>query len=171
VNKIVPEIDHIKLLAEQAPSAYLINENRKVIVGDINYFRNLSAVIKSTPRDTIHDYFQWRIISKWGGRMHKNFTAPTRRFSNSMGGRDPNVVSDRWRSCISEVDGGVSHIIGSIYIERAFSEKDKKLGDQIISDVRAVFAEGLKTIPWMSDKTKEIADKKGLIDEDIPFKA
>jgi endothelin-converting enzyme len=85
-----------------------------------------------------------------------------RQFSNRLSGRDENTVSDRWRICLSEVDGALSNLYSAVFIERAFTSKDKELGDRIIHDIKAVFSERLRGFDWMSDKSKNIAAKKGL---------
>ena len=62
---------------------------------------------------------------------------------------------------MSEVDRALGHLLSGVFIQRAFTKKDKELGDQIISDIKRVFRENLKTLDWMTEKTKEVAAKKG----------
>ena len=163
VQALVPEIGIERYLRGLAPSGYSITANRTVLVGDIDWYTRLSkTIIQGTPRETLHDYFEWRLISSWAGRLHRNYTAPTRRFSNLLSGRDPNVVSERWRTCVSEVDRGLGHILSGVFIERMFTKKDKELGDQIITDVKVVFSENLKNLDWMSNSTKAAAARKGM---------
>jgi endothelin-converting enzyme len=138
-----------------------VDEKRKVIVNDKYYFGNLSSIIKATPRQTLHDYFQWRLIATWHGGVHKSLNAPLRRFNNRLLGRDPDALADRWRLCIAEVDAALGHILGGVFISRMFTKKDKQLGDQVIQDVKNVFAENLKTLDWMSASAKEVAARKG----------
>jgi endothelin-converting enzyme len=128
---------------------------------DINYYKKVSNIIRSTSRETLHDYFEWRLIATWIDRLHKSYSAPLRRFNNVMVGREPDVLADRWRICLSEVDQSLGHLLGSSFIQRAFSKKDKELGDQIITDIKNMFAENLKTLDWMTPATKEVAMKKG----------
>jgi endothelin-converting enzyme len=109
----------------------------------------------------LHDYFEWRLIATWDGRLHRNYTAPLRRFSNVLSGKEPDVVPDRWRTCIGEVDANLGHLLSATFIQRAFTKKDKELGDQIIHDIKDVFRENLKSLDWMSDQSKEVAAKKG----------
>jgi endothelin-converting enzyme len=162
VDKLVPEISTSKYLKAQAPAGYPIDSNRSVIVADANYYHNLSEIIRTTPRDTLHAYFRWRLMTSYQGRLHKDFTLPMRRFSNRLGGRAENTVTDRWRTCLSEVGGGLSNLYSAAFIERAFTSKDKDLGDRIVHDIKSVFSERLRGFDWMSEKSKNIAAKKGL---------
>jgi endothelin-converting enzyme len=162
LDKLVPEISTTNYLKAQAPSGYPIDSNRTAIIGDINYYRALSKIIQATPRDTLHAYFKWRLMGAYQMRLHKDFTLPMRQFGNRLSGRDANTVSDRWRICLSELDSGLSNLYSAAFIERAFTSKDKDLGDRIIHDIKTVFSERLKGFDWMSDKSKNIAAKKGL---------
>jgi endothelin-converting enzyme len=162
VEAMVPEVSLVDYFKALAPPAYTIDSKRTAMVNDINFYKNLSSILKSTSRETLHDYFEWRLLATWVDRLHNNYTAPLRRFNNIMVGRDPDVLADRWRVCLSEVDGKLGHLLGSSFIHRAFSKKDKQLGDQIITDIKNMFADNLKTLDWMTAATKEIAAKKGV---------
>src|ERR1700761_831507 len=87
IEKLVPEISVINYLDSLAPKGYSINANRTVIVGDIDYYKNLSSIIQTTPRETLHDYFQWRLVTTWSSRLHRNYSAPVRRFNNRLAGK------------------------------------------------------------------------------------
>jgi endothelin-converting enzyme len=162
LESIAPEISLVEYLKSLVPPAYSIDSKRGVMMTDINYYKNLSSIIQSTPRETLHDYFEWRLISTWVDRLHKNYSAPLRRFNNIMVGREPDVLADRWRICVSEVDHSLGHLLSNSFIGRAFTKKDKQLGDQIITDIKNMFADNLKTLDWMSAASKEIAAKKGI---------
>jgi endothelin-converting enzyme len=129
---------------------------------DINFFRNLSEIIKSTPRETLHDYFEWRTLVTWTPRLHKNFTAPLRRFKNVLAGKDPEAGSERWRLCVGDTDANLGHTLSSFFLQRAFTPKDKQIGDQVIQDIKKVFGANLENLDWMSSETKKTALQKGI---------
>jgi endothelin-converting enzyme len=143
------------------PQNYTLGPNRTLIVNDIDYFKNLSQLIQSTSRETLHDYFEWRTIATNSGRLHKNFTAPMRQFSNVLLGKEEKAVGERWRTCVGEVDAVLGHLLGNAFIQRKFTLNDKRLGDQIINDIKQVFSENLKGLDWMSEDAKKVAAMKG----------
>jgi endothelin-converting enzyme len=163
IEKMVPEISVSKYLKAFIPEGYTITPNFTMVVSDINYYKNLSNIIKVTPRESLHDYFQSRIVATWSGRLHRNFTAPARAFSNVMSGKDPNNIPERWRTCINEIDGNLGYILSGAFVERAFSAADKTLGDRIIADIKQVFAKRLQGFEWMTPQVKEAAAKKGAL--------
>jgi endothelin-converting enzyme len=132
-----------------------------VINSDPDFFTKISGIIDSTPREVLHAYFQQRLVMTWAGRLGKEYTRPLRVYSNLMAGRDPFSESERWRTCSSEIDSALGWILSAAYVEKAFSADAKKLGDRIVSDIKAVFSERLMKFDWMSEKTKALAVKKG----------
>lgn len=58
------------------------------------------------------------------------------------------------------MDNGLGWILSRFFIEKAFSEKAKKFGDQIVSDIKDQFVEKLKITDWMDDSVKDLAIDK-----------
>lgn len=158
---MLPEISISQILKAFVPKGYEVTPDRRVIVGDINFYGNLSNIIRSTPRETLHDYFYSRLIATWSSRLDRSLTNSSRALSNRIAGKDPNSISDRWRTCINEVDLNLGYILSAAFIEKAFSPADKLLGDRIVSDIKDFFAVRFNQFEWMSPQVKEVAAKKG----------
>jgi len=161
VQEMIPQIDILEYLDAQAPDGYPITPNRTVIMGDMDFYKVLPGLIEEAGRETIHAYFRSRLLRSWAGRLHKDFTLPLRRLGNQLQGKDLDNLPERWRTCVSEVDRSVGHILGAQFIERAFTSKDKEFGDRIIKDIKDIFAERLHGFDWMTPEVKELAAKKG----------
>lgn len=58
------------------------------------------------------------------------------------------------------MDGGVGFILSRFFVEKAFSEKAKNLGDQIVSDIKEMFIEKLKITSWMDENVVDLAIEK-----------
>jgi endothelin-converting enzyme len=159
IDKLVPEISFTAALKASIPTGYQV---KSVLNSDSEYLEKISKIIKETPRDVLHGYFQVRLIAAWSGRLGKEYRRPLSIFGNLMAGRDPWSESERWRTCLNEVDGSLGWILSAAFVERAFSANAKALGDRIVKDIKAVFTERLKTFEWMSATTKLVAEKKGM---------
>lgn len=157
MDKKLPEISISKLLKALAPADYTI---KTVINNDPYYYGNISTILKSTPRETLHGYFQYRLIATWSGRLHKDYTRPARVMSNSLAGKAPDAVAERWRSCVAEIDSALGWFLSGAFVQRAFSAQAKSLGDRIVSDIKNEFTARLKNVNWMGEETKKIAAKK-----------
>jgi len=159
---LVPEVNWIELLRDITPAGYPLAANRTVIVGDINYFKNLSSIINSAPRKTIQLYVRWKFINQWISRFDLAWSVPLTAFQNVLQGKKADSVSPRWDTCISEVSSKLTHGLGAMYIQRKFPIEDKKLGEDFILDIRREFAQRLGNIDWMAEDAKKVAAKKGV---------
>lgn len=74
--------------------------------------------------------------------------------------QDVDSSQERWRTCVEHVDDGLGWILSRFFVEKAFSEKAKKLGDQIVSDIKETFIEKLKKTEWMDKSVIELAIEK-----------
>jgi endothelin-converting enzyme len=133
----------------------------EVILSDPEYYGNISSIIASTTRETLHAYFQWHLIRNWAGGLHKDLNKPLRVFNNQMAGLAENTIPERWKSCSDEIDSRLGWILSGFYVERAFSPEAKKYGERIIGNIKTEFSERLKDLDWMSDAVKTRAAKKG----------
>ena len=74
--------------------------------------------------------------------------------------QDPDSAPERWRTCVGHVDDGLGWILSRFFVEKAFSEKAKNFGDQIVSDIKEMFIEKLKKTTWMDKSVVELAIEK-----------
>jgi predicted metalloendopeptidase len=58
------------------------------------------------------------------------------------------------------VDDGLGWILSRFFVERAFSEKAKNLGDQIVSDIKEMFIGKLERTTWMDKSVIKLAIEK-----------
>jgi len=61
---------------------------------------------------------------------------------------------------VNHVDGGLGWILSRFFVEKAFSEKAKNFGDQIVSDIKEMFIEKLKKTAWMDKSVVQLAIEK-----------
>ncbi|QDS78081.1 hypothetical protein FKW77_003728 [Venturia effusa] len=158
IQKMVPEIDVGKLVDELKPAAYT---PKFILNSDYLFVGNVSAILKSTPREVLQGYMQYLIIDNYVSRLDSDYRLPVIVFKNSLAGRDPFIRSERWKVCLNEVQEELGWILSAAFLEKAdFTQDAKALGDRIISDIKAEFAARLKTLDWMSPKTQDVAVQK-----------
>lgn len=145
------------------PSSFPVKENMSVIVRDISFYNNLTSIVQSTTRETMHDYLQYQIIAAYAGRLHRNFSAPLRQFENRQVGQNPNVTSARWRSCISEIDQRLPHAISALFVKNYFSPAYRQLGFAMIDELKQLFIDRLDGFEWMTNETRKATARKGML--------
>ena len=138
------------------PTSYEITPNRTVDVGSNSFFSNLTRLLESTPRETVYDFFQWYVIRKTAGALHRSYTAPLLRFENTY--NDTN--KERWKTCVVEMKTQITSLLGAIFSQRVIPPGNVQLTEHMASDIKAAFKERLIKADWMSPTTKISALKK-----------
>jgi endothelin-converting enzyme len=159
VDASIPDISLSRYLKAFVPSNYSVSS---VIVLTPEYLPAVSAILKNTSEEAIDAYIKWVLIQTWATRLSDDVSAPYRRLQNEIGGRDPEAVGERWRTCLADVDVNLPWIESAFFVQAAFSPEAKVFGERIIGDIENVFQEKLKGYEWMSDSVKTKAIQKVL---------
>jgi endothelin-converting enzyme len=156
-NDLVPQIKLSKVLNGLVPADFEIT---RLINMSPSYMKDLKTTLSETSKETIQTYLLWKTIQAYASEIESDVLKPYSRFVNVLQGKDPDSVPERWRTCIRHVDDGLGWILSRFFVERAFSEKAKVFGDQIVSDIKEQFIEKLKNTKWMDDSVIELAIDK-----------
>lgn len=164
---LVPEISFANIISSLAPHDY---KGDRLIVGSPSYIKALSVLLKDTPRETILLFLQWKLIQGFAGVIEDASIEPLRRFENELAGKEPQAKEERWRKCLGHLDEGLGWSLSRFYVLDAFSEDSKKLGDQIVSDIKERFIFTLDQTNWMSPDVRKLGiEKVGNIIQKIGF--
>lgn len=172
-DSLTPQIQLANIINKLAPSDYTTD---RLIVASPSYMKNLSQILSSTSRETLQTYFIWKVVQAFASEIEADEIKPYTRFSNKLQGKvsrlihgestlnsqwqDPDSSPERWRTCVSHVDDGLGWILSRFFVEKAFSEKAKNFGDQIVSDIKEMFIQKLKKTTWMDKSVVELAIEK-----------
>ncbi|BDD57101.1 hypothetical protein MAP00_002495 [Monascus purpureus] len=156
-QKLVPQISFADIISSLAPSGY---EDDRVIVGSPSYMKSLSNILSETSRETIQLFFKWKAIQRYAYAIEDPKVEPIQKFLNRLAGKDPQASEERWRKCIKSLDRGLGWSLSRFYILDSFSEDSKKLGDQIVSDIKERFIFTLDQTFWMSPEVRKLAKEK-----------
>ncbi|KAF2711082.1 peptidase family M13 [Pleomassaria siparia CBS 279.74] len=161
-DALLPEISLSRLIKALAPSSYTIGT---VVVFSPDYLSQLSSIVQNTTSEAYDAYLQWITIMTFVTRLSDDVSAPYRRFQNELSGLDPDTVSSRSATCISEVNTNLPWIETAFFVREAFNPDAKTLGEQIIGDIMTLFEEKLANYTWMSAtvKTEAIQKVKNMI--------
>ncbi|KAF4982532.1 hypothetical protein F66182_17106, partial [Fusarium sp. NRRL 66182] len=146
-GSLVPEISFNHILTELSPKDV---KTDRLIIGSPSYLKEVSEIIKDTPREIILAFFKFKAIQRFYSDIEDPKVTPLREFNNRLAGKEPQATQDRWRKCIDDLDSGVGWILSRFYVLDAFPEESKELGDQIISDIKEQFVYVLDGTKWMS---------------------
>lgn len=154
---MLPEISFADILGELAPHDY---QGDRLIVGSPSYMKALSEILDDASRETVAFFLQWKLIQAYADKVEDDKVTPLRQFQNILEGKDPQATEERWRKCIRRLDRGLGWSLSRFYVLDSFSEESKKLGDQIISDIKERFVFTLTQTGWMSPDVRKLGIQK-----------
>lgn len=154
---LLPQLSFSNIISTLAPSDF---KTDRLIVGSPAYLKSLSKILNDTPREIVNLYFKWKIIQAYADDIEDPKIKPLRELNNKLAGKDPKATQDRWRKCIDILDEDLGWILSRFYVLNAFSEESKKLGDQIVSDIKERFTFTLHQTDWMSPEVRKLGIQK-----------
>jgi endothelin-converting enzyme len=161
MESMLSDISTSDYLRALVPQDFPITDNMTLLIRDMNFYDKLTSTIRSTTRETMHDYLQYQIIAAYAGRLHRNFSAPLRQFENRQTGQNPNVTTARWRACINEIDQRLPHAISALFVQRLFTPTYREMGFQMIAELKQLFIDRLDGFDWMTNETRSATARKG----------
>ncbi|KAL8675897.1 MAG: hypothetical protein Q9186_007520 [Xanthomendoza sp. 1 TL-2023] len=179
VRALLPQVSLPYLLSILAPPGFVPG---KIIVGSPSYLEALSQQLENATYETLRAYLVWKTVQAYVGEAEDEALVPLKRFNNKLQGKDPNVLEERWRTCVKAVDRGLGKLVISLdntahcyhvakypdsgwilskfFVEEAFSPTSKAFGDQVIHDIKNQFVKKLLTAEWMSKDVRDVAIDK-----------
>ena len=104
VEALIPQLSPRKLIERQFPGYSL----DKIIVESREYLRTIQNVLQDSNRETIQAYFVWKTVQAYGPHVIDDALEPLRKLNNRLQGREASIVEERWKTCVSHVDYGLS---------------------------------------------------------------
>ncbi|KAJ5674071.1 hypothetical protein N7462_009510 [Penicillium macrosclerotiorum] len=156
-ESLIPEISFSAILSELASHDY---KGDRLIVGSPSYMKALSDILNDASRETVSFFLQWKLIQGFSDDIEADAIVPLRQFNNKLAGKDPQATEERWRKCIKSLDDGLGWSLSRFYVLDSFPEESKKLGDQVVSDIKERFVFTLTQTGWMSPEVRKLGIKK-----------
>lgn len=154
---LIPILGLQNVITSLAPSNFTVG---RMITSFPDFFTNVSDILSSASEDSLQTFLSWKVIQATAGSVRTSEVKPYTQFMNKLFGKDPDAVTDRWRTCVSHVDEGLGWVLSRFYVEKAFSAKAKDLGDQIVSDIKEQFISRIDSLDWMDKEVKKLASDK-----------
>ncbi|GAB2774197.1 putative endopeptidase [Hymenobacter luteus] len=152
-NKQFPNIGLPAMLAQNGLGAA-----KEVIVGQPDFFREVSAMMKEEPVADLKTYLTWQLVSSLPSALPKAYADEAFRFQQVQSGAKQQPV--RWKRMQSATDATLGEAFGQLYVDKAFSPEAKRKALEMVANIKASMAEHIQTNTWMSDATKAEALKK-----------
>ena len=119
------------------------------------YFAALNTLLASQPIDVWKTKVKFDYISGNAALLTKAFRDAEFEFNKAFSGQK--VQSDRWKTIVNQVDGGLGELLGQLYVKKYFNETAKQRMDELVTNLQTAFEARIKKLDWMSGSTKQRA--------------
>ncbi len=127
-----------------------------LIAGQPEYFESLSRIIDDFTLEQWKIYMKWKLLHFSSSFLHQEVELETFDFYNRklFGQKKPDK---RWKTAVAVTDMCLGEALGKLYVEKEFGEESRKKVETMVDDLKEVFAQRLKKLKWMTDKTRDQA--------------
>ena len=116
-----------------------------------------------TPTQTQVNYIIWRIAAASLSYLNERAEDVAFKFSSQLSGQRQRPP--RWQKCTNEVTQALGPLVGSLYVQRYFSELSKSAAVEMVEEIRTKFQDNLDNVDWMDQVSNH--RNKNLRDDDI----
>jgi putative endopeptidase len=129
-----------------------------ILVGQPEFFTTLSALLPVIPINDWKSYVKFNLLNDFSSSLPDRFGAESFSFQKLFSGareRRP-----RWKRAVSNIEGVMGELLGSLYVKEFFNEKTKKRYEDLTENIREALKDRIGKLTWMSDTTKQKAYAK-----------
>jgi putative endopeptidase len=154
LQKLAPNIDWSAYF-----SALGIGHFDTLLVATPDFFKALSGLAQSEPLDSWKSYLRWHVLHGQASNLPKAFFDEDFNFFRKIlsGTKEPEA---RWKQCSSMTDNALGEAVGQDWVKQNFPPAAKESMDKLVAALEKSLGDDIKTLPWMSDATKEAAEAK-----------
>ncbi|WP_316811201.1 M13 family metallopeptidase [Pedobacter heparinus] len=151
LNKLLPDFDWNMLL-----SAGGIKGVDSLVVTQVAYTKELSAILKNTPLDTWKTYLKWGVITASASTLN---TALDQENFNFYGKtlRGIKEQKPQWRRAVDVVNDNLGEMVGKLYVEKHFPAAAKERMVKLVANLLKAYEVSIQELDWMSPETKKQA--------------
>jgi putative endopeptidase len=132
---------------------------KDIDVASPGYVTTANEVLSTQPLQAIKAYLRWHALHDAAALLSKPFEDENFAFfSQTLQGQKEE--QPRWKRCTRLTDQALGEAVGQDWVKQNFPPDAKANMENLVHALEASMAADLKTLPWMSDATKEEARKK-----------
>jgi len=127
-----------------------------VIVGQPEFFAQLSKSLKTEPVDNWKVYMQWHLVHSFAGELSSDFDKESFNFYGTiMNGTK--AQRPRWKRVLDAEEDAMGFMLGQLYVEKYYPPEEKARYEKIVDNVMEAYRVRIDKLDWMSDSTKQKA--------------
>jgi len=149
LNKLTPNINWPVLM----DSLHIKQDS--VVVGQPDFYKQLSSLLPSVPINNWKNYLRFHIIDAYAPYLSTSFVNANFDMTKLLTGQKE--LEPRWKRIVAVIDEQLGDALGKIYVDKYFPPEAKKRILELVNNLQATFKERIEQLTWMSDTTKQKA--------------
>ncbi len=127
-----------------------------VVVGQPEFFEALDHALRTHSMEEWKEYLRWHVLRGGAPFLHEAAEASDFDFFHRtlLGQVEPEPT---WKRAALVVDQLLGEALGELYVHEHFPPEARARMKELVGDLRAVFQDRLRKLPWMAEATRERA--------------
>ncbi len=130
-----------------------------LLVGQPEFFKAMSALLKSRPLAEWKSYLRWHLLIESAPMLHSAAETESFAFYGTELHGQPEM-QPRWKRAARRVDGSLGEALGKLYVEKHFPPAARERMAELVGNLKAVYRDRLAKVPWMTAGTRAAAVEK-----------
>lgn len=127
-----------------------------VIVGQPEFYKQLSQVIGHMSVAQLKDYMTFHLVNTFAPYMSRNFVSAKFDFYNRTI-RGAKEMRPRWKLVLDAEEKSIGEVLGQLFVKEYFDATAKKRYEDMTEAVRTAYGKRIEKLSWMSDSTRKKA--------------
>jgi endothelin-converting enzyme/putative endopeptidase len=127
-------------------------------VGNPEFFKEVNALIASESLSALKTYVEWHMLNGSASWLSQPFVDAHFKYQQTLTGQAE--IQPRWKRCVDATDGALGEALGQRYVEETFGPEAKLRMVKMVDALETSLDSDIKTLPWMTDATKQQAKVK-----------
>ncbi|MDR0661616.1 MAG: M13 family metallopeptidase [Prevotellaceae bacterium] len=128
-------------------------------VGQPEFMKEVSAIIKDANLNEIKAYLAWNVINEAAAFLsdqaaEENFAF----YGKALSGREE--MQPRWKRVVNTTNGSLGEAVGQMYVKKYFPAESKDRMVALVKNLQDALSERINGLEWMSNETKAKAQEK-----------
>jgi putative endopeptidase len=125
-------------------------------IGQPEFFKALSGMLGSVSLEDWKTYYRWHLVDHWAAMLPERFVEEDFNFRGRILNGTKQILP-RWQRCSQAVDAYLGEALGQEYVRKYFPPEAKARALEMTHNLLAALRDDLKTLEWMTPKTREAA--------------
>ena len=148
---LTPAIDWPQQFADMGVSSV-----DTVVVAQPEFLAQADSLLKAVPLEEWKTYLRWDVVGSLASHLSRPFDLENFHFYGTvMSGTKEQ--RPRWKRVLDSEEESIGELMGQVWVKKYCSPATKACYEKLTADIIDVYRDRIRSLPWMSEATRERA--------------